>query len=143
MEKSVKITVTGRPIVNASVPFIVGTHGPLVLDCNDIFKCIVSGGKVVELTKYGEVVLDLSNYDKENVPLTAAPIKEEIKSTPVIPAPVVEEPKVVVEPVVDEAPLTDVVDQAVEETKTPNQWIPPQKPTNNQQKQQGGNNNKK
>lgn len=134
MEKKVKIAVTGLPIVSTSVPLIAGTHGPLNMDTNDIFKCILAGASVKELVGHREVVLNLCNYDKDN----SGTSKEEVK--PVIPAPATPSPAPEVkepEPVVTEETVKE--ETAAEEVKaeSPEHWMPPQRNTN-----QNNNNNK-
>lgn len=153
MTKKVKITVTGLPITTISSPLTMGTHGPVILDTNDIFKCIVAGAKVVEVFDgYGEVVLTLSNYNSDNIPyIKAAVVKstiDEIKaSTDYVdePQPVPDEPIVTTEEAVvgaedttdDTSDETPTEESQVEEPKSPEHWMPPQRGNN-----QGKNNNK-
>lgn len=147
--KKVKVTVSGMPITSISAPLTMGTHGPMMMDIKNIFKCVVSGAKVVEVLENGtEVVLTLANYDSDNsVPKAVAPTEslpkvapveeaaEEVEEVqeestdevadPVEPAVVQEEPPVV-EATVEEPVVTEEV-TAAEEPQSPEHWLPPQR----------------
>lgn len=159
MGKKVKVTVTGMPLVSTSVPLLVGTHGPFVLEEKDIFKCILGGAKVVEIFNNGfEKVLTLSNYNdapetryfSEDKPekVHLEPSKEELKgvfeetakevAVEVTPEIEVESAK---EESVGEA-TSEVVEEAqVEEVKSPEHWMPPQRDNNSNNNNHNRNNN--
>lgn len=159
--KKVKVTVTGMPITSVSAPLTMGTHGPMMMEIKNIFKCIVSGAKVVEVLENGvELPLTLANYDSDNsVPKPVAPV-EEVQVEPVdevnvvesvevqenISADVVEEPAVVDEAAMEA--ITDVIpahlqkiEAAITEEKSesPEHWLPPQR-ENTVQRNNGKNN---
>ena len=67
MEKLVKVYVTGRPVVLSDSIKVFGFHGPIKMNTKDIFTCLASGAKVVELATNGEeITLNFHNYDKKN-----------------------------------------------------------------------------
>lgn len=157
MTKKVKITVTGLPITTISSPLTMGTHGPVVLDTKDIFKCIVAGAKVVEVFDgYGEVVLTLSNYNSDNTPyIKAAVVKATIDEMEDSEDDVQEQQSVSEEPVITEEDSVSAEDSTddtseevvteesqVEEPKSPEHWMPPQR-DNNQAKNNNRNNSNK
>lgn len=116
MEKLVKITVSGMPITCISTPLTRGVYGPLMMDTNDIFKCLVAGATVCEiLADRKEYVLSLSNYEidhmgsKDEIDVPVPPVsipepkKEIAVEIPVVtPTPPVEIPSVEAESEVSE-----------------------------------------
>lgn len=160
MTKKVKVTVSGLPIVSTSVPLLVGTHGPFVLDEKDIFKCIIAGAKVVELFDNGfEKVLTLSNYkdtpqsrhfsDIKPEKVHLEPSKDELKevfedTVKEVTTGVASTNKEVNSAVTADETLVEEVKTEKEsvavETKSPEHWTPPQRYSNNNNNRNNGKN---
>lgn len=68
MIKNVRVTVMGPiPIVTSVGSLTHGTHGPMLLDEKDLFKCIASGATVNEVITPGvQIRLDFNNYQTDN-----------------------------------------------------------------------------
>lgn len=68
MTKLVKVQVNGMPIVLSNSVKAFGYHGPVMMTVKDIFTCLAGGAIVKEICGDKEILLNFSNYDKENVP---------------------------------------------------------------------------
>lgn len=140
MQKKVKITVSGRPLTCTPAPLIPGTHGPMVLDTDYIFKSIISGAKVVEIfddpeeiRELGcrEVVLDLTNYNTNNKP-SISRFKETKEPEQKKETTVAEPINMVAIKSEEEHPSKDAIkeEEVKVEAKSPEHWMPPKRDNN-------------
>ena len=105
------------PIVSVTPPIRTTVKGA-TKKIETIRKCIIARAKVEEVLPTGDtVILDLSNYDKDNRFNTESKMDiPETPADPIVPdAPVVEEP-VKEETVVEEAPVVETPANDTEET---------------------------
>ena len=88
MEKLVIVTVTGRPISLSNSVKAFGHHGPIMMDTEDIFRCLISDAEVIEVDpnnpKEG-IRLNLANYKMINFDTPV--IKEDHKADIITPFP--------------------------------------------------------
>lgn len=116
------------PIVSVTPPIRTTVKGA-TKKIETIRKCIIARAKVEEVLPTGDtVILDLSNYDKDNrfnteskMDIPETPADSIVPETPVVEEPVKEEPAkeeetVVEETPVEEAPVAEPEKAAEEET---------------------------
>ena len=89
MEKLVKVQVNGMPITLSNSVKAFGYHGPIMMDIEDIFRCIAGGAVVKEVNGKNEILLNFANYNKENFKAIRV-----TKSTPVTKSEVLKLPEV-------------------------------------------------
>ena len=111
------------PIVSVTPPIRTTVKGA-TKKIETIRKCIIARAKVEEILPTGDtVILDLSNYDKDNrfnteskMDIPETPADHIVPDTPVVEEPVKEEPVKEEETVVEEAPVVEDPANDTEET---------------------------
>ena len=111
------------PIVSVTPPIRTTVKGA-TKKIETIRKCIIARAKVEEILPTGDtVILDLSNYDKDNrfnteskMDIPETPADPIVPDAPVVDEPVKEEPVKEEEAVVEEAPVVETHADDTEET---------------------------
>ena len=111
------------PIVSVTPPIRTTVKGA-TKKIETIRKCIIARAKVEEILPTGDtVILDLSNYDKDNrfnteskMDIPETPADPIVPDAPVVEEPVKEEPVKEEETVVEEAPVVEAPADDTEET---------------------------
>ena len=111
------------PIVSVTPPIRTTVKGA-TKKIETIRKCIIARAKVEEILPTGDtVILDLSNYDKDNrfnteskMDIPETPADPIVPDAPVVEEPVKEEPVKEEETVVEEAPVVETPADDTEET---------------------------
>ena len=111
------------PIVSVTPPIRTTVKGA-TKKIETIRKCIIARAKVEEILPTGDtVILDLSNYDKDNrfnteskMDIPETPADPIVPEAPVVEEPVKEEPVKEEETVVEEAPVVEAPADDTEET---------------------------
>lgn len=92
MDKYVRVTVTGPiPIIISTGSLTHGTHGPMMMNENDLFRCIAGGAMVCEVVApMVQVPLTFANYQSDNsIGKAAPPVPDTVDNSSINNGPVV------------------------------------------------------